>query len=522
MPKKKTMPSVPRVPAIPKMSGPSPKRRPPGPPKPRGGGLGPMPMNKALGPMGDPDLDMMGPDGALGGFAPSPEEKIVEWIEMKVLPKNVLGLFFQLRQKSINGETVAHEWDASECEGQDPPSLASMIVSQALEDVEGSTGVTAYVVHAMRPGETASFSRCFFRLSPEDMTQGFDTEPGHLPEGHMAQAHRHAEVYARMMVGQSESVMRHLREQNKEFFAQASKSIQLQVQVADMFQKIQDRQMMRDIVLGRVARKEKMKEQVIGYAMSFLPDVLNRFGIVPGEQMANLQSAANMEAVLAKLDDSQVNMIIMGLPSKEAKDAFAAMYVMSKKKAAAAAAKAAADAAKKAGAGDDKTLQAAQSVAGVLTQGSNGQTNGHANGYTNGAATNGAAQQQQQQQSSERSIDLTAEEVTQLHQSVSHFIDILCGLDDATLPLVLSRIPEGARAGVKEIREHLRDAKERGVKGRLSADQVGLMKSVVVQLLAVLDDMAFGMVVSKIDDKARPDVIKTRETVRTKLTGAAG
>jgi hypothetical protein len=30
------------------------------------------------------------------------------------------------------------------------------------------------------------------------------------------------------------------------------------------------------------------------------------------------------------------------------------------------------------------------------------------------------------------------------------------------------------------------------------------------------------MVVSKIDDKARPDVIKTRETVRTKLTGAAG
>ncbi len=510
--KKKNMPPVPRVPPIPKMSGPrrAPPKRGGGMPPSRGGAL---PNNRMMAPMGDPDLDMMGPDGALGGFAPSPEEKIVEWLEGQVLPKNVQGLYFQLRQKSIDGEMIAHEWDGSECEGQETSSLASMIVSRAVEDVEGSSGVTAYCVHAMRPGDTGSFSRCFFRLSPEDMTQGFDTEPGHLPEGHMAQAHRHAEVYARMMVGQSESVMRHLREQNKEFFAQASKSIQLQVQVADMFQKIQDRQMMRDIVLGRVARKEKMKEQIVGYAMSFLPDVLNRFGIVPGEQRQGLQQLANLEAVLAKLDDGQIRMITMGLPSQEAKDAFAAMYVMSRKKAAAAAAKAATEAAKKAaksganGAAADPALAMAQTVAGQLTT---GQTNGAAqNGaHTNGAAQNGGG--------TEKSIELTPEEVAQLGKSVAHFTDLLCSLDEATLPLVLGRLPNEARAGVTTIRDELR-----GGKKRLTPDQVGLMKAVVVQLLATLDDLSFGVTVSKIDEKARPDIIKTRETIRTKLTGGA-
>ena len=52
--------------------------------------------------------------------------------------KAVHGLYFQLRQKSIDGETVAHEWNAEEVEGQDPDSPATLFYSQAVDDSQGS------------------------------------------------------------------------------------------------------------------------------------------------------------------------------------------------------------------------------------------------------------------------------------------------------------------------------------------------------------------------------------------------
>lgn len=511
------IPRMPPVPAIPK---PGVRRRPP----PQQRMLPPRrpTMNRALQPLGDDSLDMMSPDGQLG-FAPSAEERIAEWLDTRVLPRNVVGLTLRLSQKVPGGESVVNEWPvdeiANEIEGNDVDagSVAALIYGAAVEELQTGVhqGVTAYVVQAIRPGDVAGFARCFFRLAPEDMTAGFDSEDGATSQGHMAQAHRHAEVYARMMVGQSESVMRHLREQNREFFMQASKSITLQVQVAEMFQKIQDRQMMRDIILKRVTRKEQMKEQVIGYAMSFLPDVLNRFGIVPGEQKAMLQNVVALEGVLATLDPAQVNMITMALPSKQARDAFAAVYVGAKRKAESAAAKAIADAAKKAANTADKNgktdlaIGTAAAIAGALQ-----------------AAPAQAAAAQPETKPAE-SVDLTDEDKKIVFKTVSHFISLLVGLDDGMFQLALGRIPEGVRQTLADVRIALRafklaQKKDKGATApKITPDQLLAIQGTIVQLAATLDDMSWGILVSKIDKKVQPDVARAREIIRARLGGAA-
>jgi len=453
------VPAVPRMPKMPKTNGAPPKRKAPAP-------LAKAPPEPLMGDFEEEGGSMM--PGMPGMMGPSVEEKLAEWLSMRVFPKNVPGLYFQLRQKSIDGEMVAHEWDATEVEGQDPDSLAAMIYTQAVEDSQGLNGVVSYAVHAMRPttGHSESFSRCIFRLAQEDMTHGADSEPGHLPEGHMAQAHRHAEVYARMMVGQTDGILRHYREANRDLSQQASRAIQLQVQVAEMFQKIQDRGMMREIVLKRVARKEKMKEQLLGVVLSFVPDLAVRFGIVPGDLKAAISTAQGVEHILAELPEEKMQMLLMALEKQDQKEALMKAYIYAKQRAAAAAAKAAAEAASRAANG-----QGAKA-------GANGAANGHAHVQMGeakalhggqptaldhrgvqsdvrmGSGDEGDAQSQNSQEPT--TLTMTKAETQTLSHATRAFLGMMLDLPDEQFEAVASKLSADERAAVDRMRAKIR------------------------------------------------------------------
>ncbi len=237
----------------------------------------------------------------------SPEEKLTRWLEERVFTKNIPGLTFVLKQKTRDGETNAVTWDADEIEGQDPSSIATMIYQAAEQDAQDQQAFTRYAVHAMRPGDLQSFTRCYFSVMPENAdTAGADTEPGHLAEGHMAQAHRHAEVFARMMISQTAEWMHDAREEKRELRNAAARAVTQRIEMIDMYEKLQDRQLMRSIVLGRVKRKEEMKEKALGFVMQFLPDVLMKFDIMPGESKAQLETVNGLMNALCSIRPEQL------------------------------------------------------------------------------------------------------------------------------------------------------------------------------------------------------------------------
>ena len=430
------LPKVPRMPAMPSANGGPPPRRkapqlPPAQQQPMMGEL-----EGAEGPMG---TGMMGP---------TTEERLSMWLGEKVLPKAVHGLYFQLRQKSIDGETVAHEWNADEVEGQDPDSLATLFYSQAVDDSQGSSGVTSYVLHAMRPSDGQSFSRCFFRLAQEDMSQGFDSEPGHLPEGHMAQAHRHAEVYARMMVGMTTNIVGHFQRQNSELAGHASKAIQLQVQVADMYQNMQDRSLMREITLKRINRKEAMKEKVLGYALQFLPDVLHRIGIVPGEASTALQTADEMAEVLATLDDQQVTMAMSMLRTPKHQETFRKAYYIAKQRQA-------------------KAMMEAAKRGGGVAAATQAQLNGvPPPAQMQPAQAAQAAQQQAVVQSPPEPppvvVKVKDADMPKLTHGMQAFLGAMVDLDDEAFEAVAAKLSKKDRFTVTRMRAKLRESQQPG------------------------------------------------------------
>jgi hypothetical protein len=277
-------------------------------------------------------MEDAGMGGPMGGFGPAPDEKISMWLEGLYAKGAAIGRL-QLCQRVMGSQTPVGEWFGEELEGQEPMQLAGNIYAAAQEDVQHASGVTSYTVQAYRSADdTVFFSRLMFRLAPEDLNAAMDTEPGHLAEGHMAQAHRHAEVYMRMVVGMASDSMRVLREQNRDLAAQAMNGMKLQLQTIELHQRLMDRKMMRKIYFRKMEQRERRKEQVVNYLMQFLPDAMGKLGLAPGGMKQALEDMAVMQAVVGRLPKEQIESVAGMLPDDKARDAFGRFAIESRKK----------------------------------------------------------------------------------------------------------------------------------------------------------------------------------------------
>jgi hypothetical protein len=255
----------------------------------------------------------MGPNGMGVGdmFGPSidPTEKIAAAVGT-ALDKGQIARI-KLTQKVSGGEQPVAEWDSEEIEGQDPDSIAQMIYLRALEDVDGSGGLSRFVVQIYRPGATTSLTRTWFRLAAEDLDSVAESEDPATPAGMLSQSWRHNEALMKLSLSTALEGQRllsrelaRITEQNERFEARHVEWIVAREALADRSAVRQLQVKAGEAQLMRAEVHKSLRDQTVLWAMGL---AASRFGIPlpPGlvalftggakTQQAQMQAAAGQQ-----------------------------------------------------------------------------------------------------------------------------------------------------------------------------------------------------------------------------------
>lgn len=248
------------------------------------GGLVPPPGMFAPGGPG------MGPGGPLdemiGGPMMGPTEAIAAWIE-RTLQRGPIAML-RLMQKTQEGEAAICDWDSEELAGQEADSIAEMIYSRAAEDASGLDRIGRYVVTAYRPGRDAYVARHFFRIANEDQDSVFESE-GPNQSGLVSQAHRFAEAFGRMALGNVEAILRHMGRQMDRVVEQNENLTGIHTQLILAQQQLLDRSAQRDLDIRerglKLDRKDRNYRIAEGLVLQYLPHAAMALGL-PAPRLA--------------------------------------------------------------------------------------------------------------------------------------------------------------------------------------------------------------------------------------------
>ena len=220
------------------------------------------------------DGDMFGPP-----FAPMPTEKLSAWIDGLYAKGPVSRI--RLTQKVAGGESPVGEWDAEELrEHEGPESIAEMIYSAATSDAEGQGSLVRYVCLAYRGSDVAPVSRCWFRLSAEDLDQIADSEDPTAPSGHLSMAYRHSEASTKLLLAGVADCMRTMSRELARVTSQNERFEERHVEFLMAMESLLDKKAIRDIQIKKaeadLTRGEKhrdLKEGVAAWGLSELARV---------------------------------------------------------------------------------------------------------------------------------------------------------------------------------------------------------------------------------------------------------
>jgi len=256
-------------------------RRNPGPPQlpsadRRGFGGG----RPGFGPDAGPGPGIL--DEMMMGPGLSPEEAIATWVE-SVLARGPIDRI-RLTQKTQHGESPVHEWDvAEEMSDLDAGSIAQLIYSRAMEDASGLTTLGRYVALAYRPGKDVHCGRHFFRIAGDDLDgAGFESEEGHTPGGHMAQAHRHSEAATKLLLNGVDNILRTMSRQMARMSERDERFGQIQAEFLLAQQRLLDRDLERQLRLKsetiKIEQQGRTRLKIEGFLSWALPEALRRYG----------------------------------------------------------------------------------------------------------------------------------------------------------------------------------------------------------------------------------------------------
>jgi hypothetical protein len=449
-----------------------------------------------LGGMGLDDEDPL----MMDGLGPSEDGRIAQWLDESILPRNQEQLVLQLLHHSSSGGGIVQEWRADDFENTDSMSIATEIYGQAVDDANEQTSVSRYMITAL-DNTGRQFGRFIFRVTPKELQQGAgngETEDPGTPQGHLSQAYRHSEVFARMMAGtalQTQRLNMELVRENRAIRADATRR---QVEMIDLFEKMKDRKMMRDVMWGKHIRKERMASMAfnsaVGAIMKFGPDLAKRLGFVTEDEQSQMQTIDATTNWLAAMPEAQIKTMIANAGTDKERQLLEKAWVSSKKRAAGTAAKAALTGA-------------------IAKQMSTGE-----------AATSTSAQPAQGAQPAAESgtIRLAKDEIKLLNSATAMIMNVVATLDGMALDVVMGRIPEEAHEAVKQLREDTRRFADMTSEEQ-SAYKKALMelRGVVVQMLITLSEQEISMITSQMPENYRDTINKVHKIVHERVGAKA-
>lgn len=243
----------------------------------------------------------------------NPLDDVVGWIE-SMMQRHHFAFEYRLYEmfqgRPAEGVSL---WGVDDVAGKDAAEIAEEVFEAAAEHANNTGDTVKYVLMLARPDDPQAFAKRVFSLNPEDFQKGdWQTENGETPVGMMAQAHRHAEVYMRTLVGSMSDIYRHQQNQLRQMGDMANRSFQMSLQMIDMREKFANQETLRRTFEAREASRMRQAEYVFNYALQFLPDIAGRFGLVPG----GLKDVMGLTMMLGSLSDEQATAFIAMVPNE--------------------------------------------------------------------------------------------------------------------------------------------------------------------------------------------------------------
>ncbi len=237
------------------------------------------------GMLGGGPEPMMGPNGMGVGemFMPAvdPTEKIAAWFETTLTKGPIERV--RLVQKVSGGEQPVAEFDREELTDMDPDSVAQAIYLRALEDVDGSGGLSRFVALAYRPGAAAPATRTWFRLAAEDLDSVAETEDPATPAGMLSQSWRHNEALMKLSLSTALEGQRLLSRELARITEQNERFEQRHVEWITAREELADRSAVRQLQVkageAQLARSENhksLRDSTLLWAMGL---AASRFGV---------------------------------------------------------------------------------------------------------------------------------------------------------------------------------------------------------------------------------------------------
>lgn len=426
----------------------------------------PMPQ---LPPGGDED----GLEGDMGLMPPSPTQRIAEWIESTVFPRNKHSVTIQLCHWSMNGEMPAREWQMSEdFAEEDPASIAETVYGYASEDAGNQESPSArYSVNAL-DSNGRRFARVIITVEQEGLDPGAgrmggESEERHTQEGHLAQSYRHTEQFARMALAMQLSTARQNLELHRELGTTRTQLHQQQIQAVELFQNMKDREMLRKVVMGKHQRAEMVKDAAMGLVIKFAPHVAQRIGLMTDDEAAQLQTSDAVSDWLAAMSEDEARRMIQGTPDAAKRQAFERAWIIAKKRAVA------------------RAARAALSGKAAPTQ------------LGSGAAANDASAAKPAE---DKGIQFTAEESMVINKTTLIVINLLISVDDTIYGMVLPRVPAGAHEEINGIRQRIKSEGDLALsKNEWQAATVNL-RPYVIKMLGDASDQDIRLMLTQIEN----------------------
>ena len=443
----------------------------------------------------DTEDGMLGDD--MGLMQPSPEERIAEWVETSVFPRNKHSATIQLCHWSMSGEQPVHEWPmAEEFAQEDPSSIAATVYGCAVEDAESQQSPSSrYSVRAL-DSTGRSFARVIVNIAREELdpgrTMGGESEERHTQEGHLAQSYRHTEQFARFALAMQLSTGRQNLELHRELGTTRTQLHQQQIQSVELFQNMKDREALRQIMIGKHKRTETMKDAALGLVMKFAPHIAQRIGLMTDDEAAQLQTTDAVADWLAVLPEDDARRMIQNTPDPAKRQAFERAWIVAKKRAAARAARAA------------LSGTAPAQIAGGAAVGAAGTSTG---------STAVAA---------DKGMQFSKEESVPINQTTLIVLYLLLSVDEAIFTMVLPRIPEAAHAEIRALRERVRAEGDGALTQAVQLAAVVSLRPHVVKMLCEATPQDVMLMLSQVDNPGHKQTVReAHKLVQDKLKAAA-